>query len=74
MTTKIQKPFKREIEVNGEKYTLTLDNEGFRLVAKGRRKGVELRWESILNGEAALASALNASIAGSSHRMPQTRH
>ena len=73
MTTKIQKPFKREIEVNGEKYTLTLDNDGFRLVAKGRRKGVELRWESILNGEAALASALNASIA-SSHRMPQTRH
>lgn len=74
MTTKIQKPFKREIEVNGEKYTLTFDNEGFKLVAKGRRKGIEIRWEALLNGEAALASALNASMAASSHRMPQTRH
>ena len=74
MTTKIQKPFKREIEVNGEKYTLTLDNDGFRLVQKGRRKGVELRWDAILSGEAALATALNASVAGLSHRMPQTRH
>ena len=74
MTTKIQKPFKRELEVNGEKYTLTVDNEGFKLVAKGRRKGVELRWESIMNGEAALASALNASMAASPLRVPQTRH
>ena len=74
MTTKIQKPFKRELEVNGEKYTLTLDNDGFKLVAKGRRKGIELRWDAILGGEAALATALNASIAASSHRMTQTRH
>ena len=74
MTTKVQKPFKREIEVNGEKYTLTVDPDGFRLVAKGRRKGIELRWESIVNGDAALASALNATLAASSHRPPQTRH
>ena len=74
MTTKVQKPFKREIEVNGEKYTLTVDPDGFRLVAKGRRKGIELRWESIVNGDAALASALNATMAASSHRAPQTRH
>lgn len=74
MTTKVQKPFKREIEVNGEKYTLTVDPDGFRLVAKGRRKGIELRWESIVNGDAALASALNATMAASSNRTPQTRH
>jgi hypothetical protein len=75
MTTKVQKPFKREIEVNGEKYTLTVDPDGFRLVAKGRRKGIELRWESIVSGDAALASALNATLAASaSHRSSQTRH
>jgi hypothetical protein len=74
MTTKIQKPFKRELEVNGEKYTLTLDNEGFKLVAKGRRKGIELRWEAILNGEAALANALNASNRGLPTAQAQTRH
>jgi len=74
MTTKVQKPFKREIEVNGEKYTLTIDQEGFRLVAKGRRKGIELKWESIVSGDAALASALNATIASSTHRSAHTRH
>jgi len=74
MTTKVQKPFKRELEVNGEKYTLTIDSDGFKLVAKGRRKGIELRWESLVNGDAALASALTATVAGSSGRSSHTRH
>jgi hypothetical protein len=74
MTTKLARPFKRELEVNGEKYTLTLDPEGFKLVAKGRRKGIELRWESIVGGDAALATALNAQLEASSHRQPHTRH
>jgi hypothetical protein len=33
-------------------------------VQKGKRKGVELQWAAILNGEAALATALNASTLG----------
>ena len=74
MTTKLARPFKRELEVNGEKYTLTLDPEGFKLVAKGRRKGIELRWESIVGGDAALATALNAQLEASSHRQSHTRH
>lgn len=74
MTTKVQKPFKREIEVNGEKYTLTIEPEGFKLVAKGRRKGIELRWESLVNGEAALASALAATMASSGHGASPVRH
>jgi hypothetical protein len=73
MTTKVQRPFKRELEVNGEKYTLTIDPAGMKLVAKGRRKGIELTWVSIVGGEAALASALNASIEAS-HRQAHTRH
>ena len=39
MTTKLQRPFKRELDVNGEKYTLTVSPEGFKLVLKGKRKG-----------------------------------
>ena len=74
MTTKLARPFKRELEVNGEKYTLTLDPDGFKLVAKGRRKGIELRWESIVGGDAALATALNAQMEASSHRQSHTRH
>jgi hypothetical protein len=48
--------------VNGEKYTLTISPEGFKLVLKGKRKGIELSWASIVGGEAALATALNASV------------
>ena len=63
MTTKLQQAFKRELDLNGEKYTLTVTPEGFRLVLKGKRKGVELSWAQIVNGDAALATALNASLA-----------
>jgi len=74
MTTKLQQPFKRELEVNGEKYTLTVSPEGFRLVVKGKRKGIELTWGSILGGDAALASALNAATAVARHDTTHTRH
>jgi hypothetical protein len=63
MTTRLNAPFKRELEVNGETYTLTVTREGFRMVLKGHRKGVELTWASIVGGEAALAASLNASLA-----------
>ena len=62
MTTKLTSAFKRELDVNGEKYTLTVSPEGFKLVQKGKRKGIELNWANIVNGEAALATALNASL------------
>ena len=62
MTTKLATPLKREIDVGGKPYTLTITAQGFRLAAKGRRTGQELSWESIVNGEAALAAALNASV------------
>ena len=64
MTTKLQQPFKRELDLNGEKYTLTVTPEGFKLVVKGKRKGIELAWASIVGGDAALATALNASTLG----------
>ena len=64
MTTKLTNAFKRELDINGDKYTLTVSPEGFKLVLKGKRKGVELNWNQLVNGEAALATALNASVAG----------
>jgi len=62
MTTKLNSAFKRELDVNGDKYTLTVTPEGFKLVLKGKRKGVELSWASIVGGDAALSTALNATI------------
>ena len=60
MATKLDKPLKREIEVEGKPYMLTITPEGLKLVPKGRRK--ELAWSALVSGEAALATALNASL------------
>lgn len=62
MTTKLEKPLRREIVVNEEAYTLTIAPEGLKLVPKGKRKGHELAWKDILSGQAALANALNSSL------------
>jgi hypothetical protein len=62
MATKLEKPLKREIEVEGKPYMLTITPEGLKLVPKGRRKGHEIAWKDIVSGDAALASALNASL------------
>jgi hypothetical protein len=62
MATKLEKPLKREIEVEGKFYMLTVTPDGLKLVPKGRRKGQELSWSALLSGEAALAAALNASL------------
>jgi len=62
MATKLEKPLKRELDVNGEVYILTISPQGLKLVPKGKRKGQELAWKDLISGEAALAVALNASL------------
>ena len=63
MATKLDKPLRREVAIDGEPYMLTISPEGLKLVPKGKRKGVELAWKALVSGEAALATALNASLA-----------
>ena len=62
MTTKLDKPLRREVEIDDVLYTLTVDPDGLRLVEKGHRKGQELRWRDLVSGDAALAAALAASL------------
>jgi hypothetical protein len=62
MATKLEKPLKREVEVDGKPYMLTIAPQGMKLVPKGRRKGYEIAWKDFVSGDAALASALNASL------------
>ena len=63
MTTRLDAPLKREITIGDAPYTLTLTPDGLKLVEKGRRRGIELSWSALTSGEAALATALNASLA-----------
>ncbi len=62
--TRLDKPIRRELQLGDDTYTLTIDPDGLRLALKGRRKGTELRWQDLVNGDAALAAALQASTVG----------
>jgi hypothetical protein len=74
VATKLEKPLRREITIGGQPFVVTLAPEGFKLVGKGRRKGLEIRWEELVSGEAALATALQASITGDIPLAPSKRN
>jgi hypothetical protein len=61
--TPLDKPLRRELEIEGKPYTLTIDPQHLKLVEKGRRNGIHLAWTDLVNGDAALAAALQASMA-----------
>ncbi|HEY0768031.1 MAG TPA: hypothetical protein VGD47_08740 [Steroidobacteraceae bacterium] len=62
MATKLNKQLKREIDVDGKPYMVTLSPEGLKLTEKGKRLGRELTWKDLVTGDAALSAALNASL------------
>ena len=62
MTTKLDGSLKRELLIAKTAYTLTISQDGLTLALKGRRKGFEIRWTDLVSGDAALATALNASL------------
>ena len=64
MATVLDKELKRQVTVDGSDYTVAVNPDGIRLTGKGKRRPeVELRWRDLLSGEAAMAVALNASLA-----------
>ncbi|HXB17857.1 MAG TPA: hypothetical protein VNV40_03375 [Steroidobacteraceae bacterium] len=62
MATKLNKQLKREIDVEGKPFMVTLSPEGLKLTEKGKRLGRELTWKDLVSGDAALSAALNASV------------
>jgi hypothetical protein len=62
VATKLNKTLKRELDLNGEPYMVTISPDGLKIVPKGKRKGHEISWKDLISGQAALATALNASL------------
>ena len=62
MTTRLDRPLKREIEHGGKLYTVTLAPDGVKVVEKGKRRGQELSWGAIISGDATLAESLRISL------------
>jgi hypothetical protein len=71
MTTRLEGALKREITIDGTDYTLTITPQGMTLTLKGRRKGLDLEWSALVSGEAALATALNASLTARTEPPPK---
>ena len=65
--TRLDRPLRRELDVAGKTFTLTIDPTGLKLSEKGRRNGATLSWIDLLSGDAALAAALRASTTGVSN-------
>ena len=55
MATKLDKLLKREIDIDGKPYMVTLSPEGVKLTEKGKRKGQGVSWKGLVNGESAIA-------------------
>jgi len=62
MAVKLEKTIKRELEMDGRTYTIAIAPEGVKVTEKGKRKGREISWRSIINGDAQLAEDLKNSL------------
>jgi hypothetical protein len=67
MATKLDKPIRRELDLDGVLYTVVISPDGIKVTQKGRRRGQELSWQSIVSGDAALAENLRISVDATSH-------
>jgi len=62
MTTRLAKPMKREIELDGKLYTVTIGPDTVKITPKGARTGQEISWRDLLSGAAGLRRDLNISL------------
>jgi hypothetical protein len=62
MTTKLEKELKREIDVDGKHYTVTISPAGLKIAEKGHRKGQELSWKQVLSNNQDLGQNLSKSL------------
>lgn len=62
MATRLDKTIKRELELAGTLYTVTIDADGVRIAPKGSRRAHAITWDTLLSGDAELRRDLNISI------------
>ena len=52
MATKLERTIRREIEIDGEAFTVAISPEGLRLTKKRFRSGVSVSWKTLWNQSA----------------------
>jgi len=51
MPPRLTEPIKREVEMDGQLYTLTLGPQGVHIAPTGKRKGHQLSWRDLASGD-----------------------
>jgi len=54
MPPRLNEPIKREVELDGQLYTVTIGPHSVHIAPKGKRKGHELSWQDLASGDAKL--------------------
>lgn len=68
MTPRLENSLRRDVELQGQLYTVTITPDRVRIVPKGKRSGAqEMTWLELVSGEARLHRDLVRSLA---HRKP----
>lgn len=62
MAAKLDSTIKRELKLGRDLYTVSISPEGVKIALKGRKKGRELSWDTLLSGDAELAQQLKISV------------
>jgi hypothetical protein len=55
--TPLDKPLKRQIDVEGQAFTVTLDASGIKITKKAHRNGIEVRWADLIKNDPSLADS-----------------
>jgi hypothetical protein len=49
--TPLDKPLKRQIDIDGQPFTLTLDATGIKITKKAHRNGIEVHWADLIKND-----------------------
>jgi hypothetical protein len=75
--TELKSALNRELTIGKTAHKLKITPQGFKLVLKGKRNGLEIAWRDLVSGDAAMAVALRASLhapAAKERASPQRRN
>lgn len=59
--TPLDKPLKRQIDVEGQPFTVTMDATGIKITKKAHRNGMEVRWSDLIKNDPTLANSNESS-------------
>jgi hypothetical protein len=63
--TPLDKPLKRQIDIQGQAFTVTMDASGVKITKKAHRNGIEVRWADLIKNDPGMAE---------SHESPSFTH